>query len=168
MASEAAMKVAEKVCDIVGWEYPSHGQRRIADALEPLLAAKDSEIANLETEVLEEIGNRDHLGDQITEIYAALGGEGEWCARIPPQEPPNSGDLGEDARFLAAQAMERQAASFMNSAIGLSAEQQRADALAAQVAALQQQVSDAESRANERGRMIEDLRRILRMESAAQ
>lgn len=47
------------------------------------------------------IDERDLREEQIEQIYAALGGEGEWRGVLPPQEPPDSGDLGADALALA-------------------------------------------------------------------
>lgn len=47
------------------------------------------------------IDQRDALEDAIQEIHVALGGDGEWVGRLPPEEPPNSGDLKLDALELA-------------------------------------------------------------------
>lgn len=55
---------------------------------------------------LDVIKERDELEEQIEKIYKALGGTGEWCARVPPEDPPNSGDLGADALALASRLRE--------------------------------------------------------------
>jgi hypothetical protein len=50
---------------------------------------------------LDLIGQRDRFESEIEDIYRALGGEGEWTAKLPPQPPPDSGDLAADALELA-------------------------------------------------------------------
>lgn len=47
------------------------------------------------------IDQRDAAEDAIQEIHVALGGNGQWVGRLPPEEPPNSGDLKLDALELA-------------------------------------------------------------------
>lgn len=56
----------------------------------------------LETELAALREHHDSRVDQITDIYRALGGKGEWGDQCPPIPPPDSGDLGEDAKALAA------------------------------------------------------------------
>lgn len=72
----------------------------LANALDDLAAerarAEREEQAHTRT-----IEQRDALEEQIEAVYRALGGDGEWCAKLPPEEPPDSGDLGADALALA-------------------------------------------------------------------
>jgi hypothetical protein len=74
-------------------------ERRIVE-LEAQLAAEQRE----GSKAIDECDRREK---QIEAIYEALGGEGEWMGRMPPEEPPNSGDLGEDAKALAERARGR-------------------------------------------------------------
>lgn len=69
--------------------------------LEETVAAKDKLADAEDAALLDEIGNRDRLEDEIAAIHRALGGDGEWATHIPAQEPPHSGDLGRDALSLA-------------------------------------------------------------------
>jgi len=48
---------------------------------------------------------RDYAQDKLQETHIALGGDGEWSGRMPPQEPPDSGDLHLDVPALAAERM---------------------------------------------------------------
>lgn len=66
----------------------------------------EAERARLDASQAALIERRDALEDQIEAIYYALGGDGEWCAKLPPEEPPNSGDLGADALALATELRE--------------------------------------------------------------
>jgi hypothetical protein len=54
-----------------------------------------------ERAALDLIGQRDRFESEIEDIYRALGGEGEWTAKLPSQPPPDSGDLAADALELA-------------------------------------------------------------------
>jgi hypothetical protein len=47
------------------------------------------------------VAERDRREKQIEAIYEALSGEGKWMGRVPPVPPPDSGDLGDDAKALA-------------------------------------------------------------------
>lgn len=67
------------------------------------LKKAESELARLHEFIDNDrtVEERDNREDQIERIYRALGGTGEWCAKVPPQPPPESGDLGEDSVALA-------------------------------------------------------------------
>lgn len=47
------------------------------------------------------IGERDRAQDALQETHIALGGDGEWVGRSPPQPAPDSGDLVIDVPELA-------------------------------------------------------------------
>jgi len=55
-------------------------------------------------EVMEE---RDRYSDALLDTSMTMGGP-EWCAKLPPEEPPNSGDLARDVPLLAAASRERE------------------------------------------------------------
>lgn len=46
---------------------------------------------------------RDRWEIALSEAHLALGGDGEWVAHLPPQYPPESGDLSQDVPELARQ-----------------------------------------------------------------
>src|SRR5689334_606106 len=64
-------------------------------------------ITELERSEDDLVGKRDALEDALAETHVALGGDGEWICRIPPQLPPDSGDLKRDVPELARQLQER-------------------------------------------------------------
>ncbi len=49
---------------------------------------------------------RDDAQDALQAAHLALGGDGEWVGRIPPQSPPDSGDLRLDVPALAKERMQ--------------------------------------------------------------
>lgn len=51
----------------------------------------------------EEIEHRDRAYDALVDAHIALGGDGEWVAKLPPESPPTSGDLHKDVPELARQ-----------------------------------------------------------------
>ncbi len=54
---------------------------------------------------------RDRATDVIGDVHRILGGDGEWCGRLPPQDPPDSGDLHLDLPVLAEDVMRQLAAA---------------------------------------------------------
>lgn len=63
----------------------------------------EDQLEEEERACLEVIGQRDHANKSLQETHIALGGNGEWCGKLPPEEPPNSGDLSLDVPELAAE-----------------------------------------------------------------
>jgi hypothetical protein len=51
------------------------------------------------------IGERDRAQDALQETHIALGGDGEWKGKLPPEPAPNSGDLHLDVPELAREIM---------------------------------------------------------------
>jgi hypothetical protein len=82
-------------------EYPCSTIRLLAT-----IASRDEANKEQDKALDEVMAERDHWEEQIARVYTELGGEGEWCARIPSEPPPNSGDLSEDAIALARQMYE--------------------------------------------------------------
>jgi hypothetical protein len=76
----------------------SDGDGQIADLLERLQAENE----RLDTSETKLIRERDALQQALQDTHVALGGDGEWCARIPEPNPPDSGDLRMDVPALAA------------------------------------------------------------------
>lgn len=58
-----------------------------------------------ERELEEVMKERDHAQDVLQDVHIVLGGDGEWKGRLPPQEPPDSGDLHLDVPALARERM---------------------------------------------------------------
>lgn len=56
-------------------------------------------------QVIQIINERDRAERALQEAHVALGGDGEWAARIPRPAPPDSGDLALDVPELARQIM---------------------------------------------------------------
>lgn len=50
---------------------------------------------------LQLIDERDAANDWIQRIHIALGGDGEWVAKLPPELPPHSGNLAADCIAMA-------------------------------------------------------------------
>lgn len=61
-----------------------------------------AEVERAELQLMEE---RDRAQDALQDTHIALGGDGEWVGRLPPQEPPDSGDLHLDVPALARKRM---------------------------------------------------------------
>lgn len=51
------------------------------------------------------IDERDRAQDALQDTHSALGGDGEWVGRLPPQSAPDSGDLHLDVPELARERM---------------------------------------------------------------
>ena len=88
------------------WEHGKNGShicdqyyRKRIDELERRLAKND---ADLERALQE----RDRAQDALLEASEAMGGP-EWCAKIPPEEPPDSGDLHRDVPELCRNLVDR-------------------------------------------------------------
>lgn len=58
-----------------------------------------------ERELEEVMKERDYAQDVLQDVHIVLGGDGEWKGRLPPQEPPDSGDLHLDVPALARERM---------------------------------------------------------------
>ena len=58
-------------------------------------------------EVIQIINERDRAEKALQQAHLALGGDGEWAARIPRPSPPDSGDLALDVPELATLTMSR-------------------------------------------------------------
>lgn len=129
MASEAAMKVAEKIGRAIALGVG--GENYVAEKIDaefaPLLAA-DQERDAIAAQVAELRGELALWKHGYTDLRRIFNGQCDTIAQLVKLIEPRDRRIDE----------------------------------------LEQLVSDAESRANERGRRIEELRRILRMESAAQ
>ncbi len=52
------------------------------------------------------MGERDRMSDALLDASMAMGGP-EWCGRLPPQEPPESGDLVLDVPVLCKEIVSR-------------------------------------------------------------
>jgi hypothetical protein len=65
-------------------------------------AKKETERADAaERDALQLIDERDSAEDALQKAHIALGGDGEWTAKLPPEESPESGDLRLDVPALA-------------------------------------------------------------------
>jgi hypothetical protein len=71
------------------------------DLLDAELASLRSRLAAAEAADIQTIEERDAAEDALQETHIALGGDGEWTTKIPPEAPPNSGDLLLDVPALA-------------------------------------------------------------------
>lgn len=60
-----------------------------------------------EVEMEEIMRLRDNAEDAIQDIHIALGGGGEWKGKLPPENPPDSGDLKADTPVLAKLVLQR-------------------------------------------------------------
>lgn len=78
------------------------GGLKTFDAI-PLSVAEDlvDQINRLDRQLGEVIDERDRAQDALQETHLALGGDGEWTLKVPPEEPPHSGDLHDDVPALA-------------------------------------------------------------------
>jgi hypothetical protein len=65
------------------------------------IADLSAENAELDKQLDEVMKERDEAEDALQNAHIALGGDGEWVGRLPPQEPPESGDLRFDVPELA-------------------------------------------------------------------
>lgn len=79
--------------------WPSKLLRQAADALQ----AANERAKALDRWLDNVLKERDHAQDALQKTHIALGGDGEWCAKLPPEEPPESGDLHYDVPALAEQ-----------------------------------------------------------------
>lgn len=83
----------------------------IANALRTQTAEHAAEAKRLreehERESMQILEERDSAEQALQETHVALGGDGEWAARMPPMAPPDSGDLRVDAPALAAEVVQR-------------------------------------------------------------
>jgi hypothetical protein len=84
---ETAMTSKEESCP--------HGQLR----------RRKCPICDAEDDLAEALKERDWAQDCLQRTHIALGGDGEWTGKLPPQEPPDSGDLHYDVPALAAERM---------------------------------------------------------------
>lgn len=66
-----------------------------------------AQLEKLERDDDKTMHERDDAEDALQAAHLALGGDGEWCGKSPPEPPPTSGDLAQDvpalARLLAAE-----------------------------------------------------------------
>jgi len=53
------------------------------------------------------MAERDAAQDALADTHIALGGDGEWVARMPQPNPPDSGDLVLDVPVLASEVLAR-------------------------------------------------------------
>lgn len=60
-----------------------------------------AELDKLERDEMQIAAERDEAEDALQMAHVALGGDGEWSAKIPAEPPPNSGDLKVDVVVLA-------------------------------------------------------------------
>jgi hypothetical protein len=74
--------------------------REVLAAFNAALRGRGEEVH--ERELDEVMQERDRAQDVIAETHRALGGDGDWCARVGEQ-PPNTGDLHVDLPVLAAE-----------------------------------------------------------------
>ena len=66
------------------------------------LSSKLEELVRAESKMLEQVmDERDSCEFAIQAAHVELGGDGEWAGKLPPQNPPNSGDLRLDVVALA-------------------------------------------------------------------
>jgi len=56
-------------------------------------------------DLAEALTERDWAQDCLQRTHIALGGDGEWTGKLPPEMPPDSGDLHYDVPALAAERM---------------------------------------------------------------
>lgn len=78
-----------------------------------IMAARPHEAdvaARHERELDEAMKERDYAQDVLQDVHIVLGGDGEWKGKLPPQEPPDSGDLHLDVPALARERMAELAA----------------------------------------------------------
>jgi hypothetical protein len=82
------------------------GNDEAADLINTLarqLADARDHAARLDHDLDVVMSERDAAQDALQETHIALGGDGEWVAKIPEEEPPHSGDLHADVPALAAE-----------------------------------------------------------------
>lgn len=70
--------------------------KRVVEADRAEIASLTQALAESEKNFAECDEERDRYSNAIAETHRILGGDGEWCARIPQPPPPHSGDLAED------------------------------------------------------------------------
>ncbi len=79
-------------------------KRRLVTAIGELqekLAAMQAKVDAAEKDEESALQERDASQDALSAAHIALGGDGEWVAKIPSSDPPSSGDLYLDVPELA-------------------------------------------------------------------
>lgn len=93
---ERAQRAAEKICKWQRDGIPQRMPNEIIPHIAMLIRGEfASEFRDLEGESVadeEVIEERDRFEREVSEIHRALGGDGEFVTKVPPQEPPHSGD----------------------------------------------------------------------------
>ena len=60
-----------------------------------------AQIERLDDDLSEVMGERDRATEALAQTHIALGGDGEWTGKLPPEPTPHSGDLHDDVPALA-------------------------------------------------------------------
>jgi hypothetical protein len=81
--------------------FPSGCELYPAKEVDAELTRLRERVAELEESLDEVIEERDSAEDAIQETHIALGGDGEWSGKLPPEAAPNSGDLKLDTPSVA-------------------------------------------------------------------
>lgn len=82
-------------------------QRERAKRDEAALAELRAKLEAADADCMEAIKERDWAQDCLRHAHLALGGDGEWTAKIPSEAPPESGDLHLDVPALAKEVLQR-------------------------------------------------------------
>lgn len=76
----------------------------VACTVDTIIAERDALRQRLESEerdCLDVMRERDWAQNCLQQTHIALGGDGEWCGKMPAEMPPDSGDLHYDVPALA-------------------------------------------------------------------
>ena len=60
-----------------------------------------AQIERLDDDLSEVMDERDRATEALAQTHIALGGDGEWTGKLPPEPTPHSGDLHDDVPALA-------------------------------------------------------------------
>ena len=95
---EAELLEAALASPVAGGEW-----RPTAEGVKSLPPLVRDYVLDLERACDEVMGERDRYSDALANAHVALGGDGEWVAKMPGEHPPHSGDLALDVPALASE-----------------------------------------------------------------